>query len=253
MFAVIKTGGKQYRVAPNDIIVTERLDGEAGDSIDLDVIMSGEGDDLKMDGAAAVTGEIVEQRRGKKIKIFKKRRRNTYRRTKGHRQSETVIRVTAIGGEKAKAKAKPKTAAKKADEKPAEKKAETKKTETKKAETKAAPKKTETKKAETKAAPKKTETKAAPAKAKGPKAEAKAPAKKAASAKTDKVSDDLTKLTGVGPAFAKKLHAAGIISFEQIAGWKKADIEKYDEELTLGGRIERDDWVAQAKKLAKEG
>lgn len=232
MFAVIKTGGKQYRVAPNDIIVTERLDGEVGDTVDLEALMSGEGGDVKLDGAAAVTGEIIEQRRGKKIKIFKKRRRNTYRRTKGHRQSETVIRVTAIGGEKAKAR--PKTAAKTADEKPGAKKA--------------APKKTETR-----AAPKKAGAEKAPVKPDAPKAESKAPAKKAAPAKDAKVSDDLTKLTGVGPAFAKKLNAAGITSFEQIAGWKKADIEKYDEELSLGGRIERDDWVAQAKKLAKEG
>ena len=75
MFAVIKTGGKQYRVNENDVIVAERLEGEVGDSVDLDVLMSGDGADVKSGGS--VNAEIIEQRKGDKITVFKKRRRST--------------------------------------------------------------------------------------------------------------------------------------------------------------------------------
>jgi len=101
MFAVIKTGGKQYKVAENDVITVERLEGEAGDTVTLgDVLMVGEGADVTVgaplvDGAK-VTAEIVEQGRGPKIVIFKKRRRQNYRRTKGHRQLLTTLKVTGV-------------------------------------------------------------------------------------------------------------------------------------------------------------
>ena len=109
MYAVVKTGGKQYRVAKDDIIKIERLPGEAGDTITLgDVLMVGEGDNVTVgaplvDGAS-VAGEILEQGRAKKVVIFKKRRRQNYRRKKGHRQHLTVLKVTDIltGGAKAK-------------------------------------------------------------------------------------------------------------------------------------------------------
>ena len=196
MYAVIKTGGKQYRVQPGDVIVVEKLDGEAGSNVSFgDVLMLG-GDKGVTLGApliagAAVAATLVETRKGEKIKIFKKTRRQGYRRTNGHRQMESVLRITGIdgAGEKAKwdgetslmtkaemnlrarglaprveeteVKAKPAKSPKvvdtvkaDADEKPAAKKA-------------AAPK----------AAAAKTETKAAPAK--------KAPAKKA-----DKAGDE---------------------------------------------------------------
>jgi large subunit ribosomal protein L21 len=132
MFAVIKTGGKQYRVAQDDEIVVEKLEGEAGDTLVFgEVLMIGDGGKVDMGAplisGAQVVGEVVEQRRGAKIIIFKKRPRNTYRRKKGHRQHETVIRITEIlakGGAiakksekkaapKAEAKAAPKAAAKK--------------------------------------------------------------------------------------------------------------------------------------------
>jgi large subunit ribosomal protein L21 len=101
MFAVIKTGGKQYRVAQDDTIVVEKLDGEAGDTLVFgEVLMIGDGGKVDMGAplisGAQVVGEVVEQRRGAKIIIFKKRPRNTYRRKKGHRQHETVIRITEI-------------------------------------------------------------------------------------------------------------------------------------------------------------
>jgi large subunit ribosomal protein L21 len=100
MFAVIRTGGKQYRVASGDVIIVEKLAGEVGSSVTLgEVLLAGEGGDAKLGDAlkgVAVTAEIVEQRLGDKIIVFKKRRRHNYRRKRGHRQRETVLRVTGI-------------------------------------------------------------------------------------------------------------------------------------------------------------
>lgn len=193
MYAVVKTGGKQYRVAKDDIIKIERLPGEAGDTITLDdVLMVGEGDNVtvgapNVDGAS-VAGEILEQARAKKIVIFKKRRRQNYRRKKGHRQNLTVLKVTDIltGG------AKP-AAAKKA----------------------------------------------------APKSDKKEPVAAVAGG-----ADDLKKLSGVGPALEKKLHENGVTTFAQIASWGPAEIEEFDEKLSFKGRIERENWIEQAKKLA---
>jgi large subunit ribosomal protein L21 len=116
MFAVIKTGGKQYRVAADDVIVVEKLAGEKGDTVTLgESLMLVDGSDVKFGGGGVVSGEIVEQRKGEKVLVFKKTRRSTYRRKNGHRQHETVIRITSLSGEakpakKATAK-KPKAAA----------------------------------------------------------------------------------------------------------------------------------------------
>ncbi len=161
MYAVIKTGGKQYKVAKNDVVVVERLAAEAGETVELDQVLMVGGEGKTEVGApfvagASVAAEVIDLARGPKVTIFKKKRRKNHRRKAGHRQDLTVLRVTDIltGGAKPK-----KAAAKKAEPKadaPAEdaKAAEPKK---------AAPKK---------AAPKKTEAKA------------KAPAKKAASKST---------------------------------------------------------------------
>ena len=118
MYAVVKTGAKQYRVSPGDVLRVEKLDGEAGDTVTLtDVMMIG-GDSPEIGAptvaGASVAAEILEQARDKKIIVFKKRRRQNYRRKKGHRQHYTAIRIDEIltGGAKASgAKAsKPKTA-----------------------------------------------------------------------------------------------------------------------------------------------
>jgi large subunit ribosomal protein L21 len=228
MFAVIKTGGKQYTVAADDLLKVEKLAGDAGDMVEFtEVLMVGEGADATIgkpfvDGAL-VTAEVVEQGRARKVIAFKKRRRQNSKRTRGHRQHETTIRIAEIltGG------AKPK---------------------------KAAPKKAAEKKAD--AAPK---AKAEPAAktADKPKSEAKPEAKAADDApaalfeapKGD--ADDLKKITGVGPVLEKKLNAFGVTRFAQIAAFKKADIAKLDEALNFKGRIERDDWVGQAKALAE--
>jgi large subunit ribosomal protein L21 len=101
MFAVIKTGGKQYRVAAKDVITIEKLDLEAGASVKFDVLMlSGEGVETKVGApivsGAVVTGEVVEQTRGPKVISFKKRRRQNSKRKRGHRQDLTVVRITEI-------------------------------------------------------------------------------------------------------------------------------------------------------------
>jgi large subunit ribosomal protein L21 len=166
MFAIVRTGGKQYRVAPGDKIVVEKLAGNAGDSIDLtDVLLAGEGSDLKSTAGLVVAAEIIAQAKSDKVTVFKKRRRHNYRRKAGHRQQLTILKILSIGG---------KGAAKKAAAPKAEEKAEA--AAPAKAEKAAAPK------AETKAAAPKAEkapAKAAKASTKDA-APAKAPAKKAA-------------------------------------------------------------------------
>ena len=102
MFAVVRTGGKQYRVAPGDKIVVEKLDGNAGDRISLgDVLLAGDGGNLKSTSGLTVAAEIVAQAKGDKVTVFKKRRRHNYRRKKGHRQQHTILRIVAIGDHKA--------------------------------------------------------------------------------------------------------------------------------------------------------
>jgi large subunit ribosomal protein L21 len=104
MYAVIKTGGKQYRVQPGDLLVVEKLDGEPGAKVAFDdVLMMGHGEAVVLgapliDGAS-VSATLIETRKGEKIKVFKKIRRQGYRRTQGHRQAETVLRVTGIAGD----------------------------------------------------------------------------------------------------------------------------------------------------------
>ena len=103
MYAVIKTGGKQYRVKPGDVLVVERLDGDPGAKVAFDqVLMLGEGEAVTVGApvveGASVAATLIETRKGEKVKIFKKIRRQGYRRTRGHRQFESVLRVTAIAG-----------------------------------------------------------------------------------------------------------------------------------------------------------
>ncbi len=171
MYAVIKTGGKQYRVSPGDVIVVEKLLGDAGAKVKLDqVLMVGEdGKDPEVGApllaSAAVNCEVVDQSRSDKIIVFKKKRRQGYKRTKGHRQDQTVLRVLDINGKGA-----VKAAAKKA-----------------------APKKEEAPKAEAKA---KAEKK--------PAAKAKAPAKKKAAAAKKKAAATKKKAAPKKKAAAKK-------------------------------------------------
>ena len=103
MYAVIKTGGKQYRVSPGDLMVVEKLVGEPGSNVAFgDVLMVGEGEAVVVGAptvaGASVSATLIETRKGEKVKIFKKIRRQGYRRTRGHRQHETVLRVVGVTG-----------------------------------------------------------------------------------------------------------------------------------------------------------
>ena len=110
MFAVIRTGGKQYRVHPDDKIVVEKLDGSAGDKVTLgDVLLAGDGGNLKSTDGLTVAAEIIAQAKADKVTVFKKRRRHNYRRKKGHRQQHTILKIVAIGDQKESKKAAPKT------------------------------------------------------------------------------------------------------------------------------------------------
>ncbi|MEO6247205.1 MAG: 50S ribosomal protein L21 [Sphingomicrobium sp.] len=105
MFAVLRTGGKQYRVAPGDKIVVEKLEGNAGDSISLtDILLAGEGADFKSLEGLTVGAEIIAQAKADKVVVFKKRRRHNYRRKAGHRQQHTILRIVSIGDAKAEKK-----------------------------------------------------------------------------------------------------------------------------------------------------
>lgn len=176
MFAVVRTGGKQYRVAPGDKIVVEKLDGEAGDRVTLDdVLLAGDGSDLKSVDGLTVAAEIIAQAKGEKVTVFKKRRRHNYRRKKGHRQQHTILKIVAVGDQKAEGGKKPAAKPAKAEAAPAPEKAE------------AAPEKAKAKEPAAKAsAPAKKPAKADKAeaqKAKKPAAKKSKPAAKAKSTK----------------------------------------------------------------------
>ena len=115
MFAVVRTGGKQYRVAAGDKIAVEKLAGEAGDKITLgDVLLAGNDGELADASKVVVSAEIIAQAKSEKVIVFKKRRRHNYRRRNGHRQQMTLLRILAVGGEEKKAARK--AAAPKADQ-----------------------------------------------------------------------------------------------------------------------------------------
>jgi large subunit ribosomal protein L21 len=98
MFAVVRTGGKQYRVAAGDKIVVDKIDGEAGASVTLgDILVAGEGAELRSTDGLTVAAEIIAQAKGEKVIVFKKRRRHNYRRRNGHRQQHTILKITSIG------------------------------------------------------------------------------------------------------------------------------------------------------------
>ncbi|WP_221792472.1 50S ribosomal protein L21 [Aquisediminimonas sediminicola] len=98
MFAIVRTGGKQYRVAAGDKIVVEKIAGNAGDTVKLDdVLLAGEGADLKATKGLTVSAEIIAQAKAEKVIVFKKRRRHNYRRKNGHRQQHTILKITAVG------------------------------------------------------------------------------------------------------------------------------------------------------------
>ena len=213
MFAVLKTGGKQYKVQSGDVLRVEKLAADAGETIQFnEILMVGATVGTPLVEGAGVQAEVIDQIKDeKKITFVKRRRKHGSQRKRGHRQPLTLLRVTEIlekGADKSGVKAAIGAASVSAVAVAA-----------------AAP-------AKKKAAPKK--------------AEAKKEAPKAAAG-----ADDLKELSGVGPALEKKLHENDVTSFAQIAAWGADDIAEFDEKLSFKGRIEREGWVEQAKKLAK--
>ena len=147
-YAVLKSGGKQYKVSAGDVILVEKILGESGSKITFeDIVMMGEGAQIHIEEselkAASVTGEVIEQTRGPKLIIFKKKRRQNYRRKKGHKQDLTAIRIKSIDLKKSIAKNT--LEAKKVDAKPAAKKDSIKVAASKKPATKTTAKKNTTK------------------------------------------------------------------------------------------------------------
>ncbi|MDG2056073.1 MAG: 50S ribosomal protein L21 [Tateyamaria sp.] len=214
MFAVLKTGGKQYKVQSGDTLRVEKLAANAGDTVQFNEVLM-IGGDAPVVGSpvvadAGVQAEVIEQIKGPKtINFVKRRRKHSSKRTKGHRQQLTLIRVTDILASGASASGI--MAAENGagfvlgseDAKPAKK------------------------------------AKSSKSSVESPKPE------------TTDSADDLSKLSGVGPVMVKKLNSEGVINFAQIAAWTPEDIAEIDEKLSLKGRIDRDDWVKQATDLAK--
>ncbi|MEP3440065.1 MAG: 50S ribosomal protein L21 [Sulfitobacter sp.] len=233
MFAVLKTGGKQYKVQAGDVLRVERIAASAGETVQFNEVLMLGGDNPQVGAPmiedAGVQAEVVDQIKGEKVIHFvKRRRKHSSKRTKGHRQKLTLVKITdilasgagksgvaaAIGTGSVSAAAVAAITGKSADAAAPAKKAKA-------------------------AKPAKAE---APAKAEKPKA-----AKKAAKSE----GDDLSKISGVGPVIVGKLHEAGITTFAQIAAWTDADVEEIEEKLSFKGRVGREDWIAQAKELAK--
>ncbi|MEM7721385.1 MAG: 50S ribosomal protein L21 [Pseudomonadota bacterium] len=219
MFAVMKTGGKQYKVQAGDVLRVEKLAAEAGDTVQFNEILMLGGDKptvgAPLVSGAAVQALVVDQVKGEKLIHFvKRRRKHSSKRTKGHRQQLTLLKVTDIlasGADKSGVMAAVGAGSVKTT---------------------------------AEAAPTPAPKKAAKPKADKPKAE------KAAAAAPAAGADDLKQLSGVGPALEKKLLEAGVTSFAQIAAWTPEDVAAMDEKLSFKGRIEREGWIEQAKKLA---
>lgn len=216
MYAVIETGGKQYKVAIGDRLKVEKLAVAEGDSVNLDrVLMIADGDQVSVGSPvleSPVIATVVGHGRAGKIKVFKMKRRKNYRRTQGHRQAFTELKITGIGAVVGGDAGDAGTAL-----------ASTSKKKT----------------ATTNSATSKTKT----ADDKTTKAD------KVSEQVSDKVSDDLTRIEGIGPVLEKKLHSIKITTFKQIAEFDQAKIDQIDEQLSLKGRIEREKWVQQANKL----
>ena len=214
MYAVIATGGKQYKVAAGDIIRIEKLPESEGDEVSFDqVLLVSDGEDVNIGSpyveGGSVSAKVQSQGRAKKVEIIKFRRRKHHRKQMGHRQSFTEVEITAIsvGGKTTKAEAKP------------------------------------TKKEPAAAKPAETPAASEPAKAEsaeikfmdGPNGE----------------PDDLKKISGVGPKIEERLNELGIYHFSQIMAFSAEEIAMVDEKLNFKGRIDRDDWLSQATELSK--
>ena len=228
MFAVMKTGGKQYKVAEGDVFTVEKLVADAGETVQFNEVLMLGGDKVTVGAPmvddAAVQAEVLEQTRSAKtIAFVKRRRKHSSQRKRGHRQPLTLVKITGIlekGAGKSGVKAALGTVSGVAVAAAAPKKAAT--------------------------------TKKAAAKKEAPVAEGKvgtAPANLLKGAQGD--ADDLKKISGVGPKLEGVLNEIGVFHFWQIAEWGPTEIEYMDDKLSFKGRIERDDWIKQAGEFAE--
>lgn len=258
MFAVLKTGGKQYRVAEGDVLRVEKLAAEAGEKVQFNEVLMIGGDEVTVGTptieGAAVQADVIDQIKGEKlIHYVKRRRKHSSQRTKGHRQQLTLLRVTdimpsggtstgikvaigaatvaaAVGAVAAGAAVAARSRTKKDDaaaEKPAKKAA-------KPAEKKGVP--------ETASKEAKVENAAMPGTR---------PSNLLDGARNGE-PDDLKRISGVGAKIEGMLHDNGVYHFDQIAAWGPEEIDYMNERLSFKGRIERDGWIDQAKAFAAE-
>ena len=226
MYAVIKTGGKQYRVSPGDKLRVESLAVAEGESIDFDqILMVSDGDNVSVGNPlvsqAVVTAKVLSHGRGDKIRIVKFRRRKHHRKQMGHRQNFTQLEIVSINGVTAPASSKDAA-------------------------------KSDTAKKTT------SDDKNHSAKSTGEASSAAATATTAAVAPKfldapNGDADDLKKILGIGPVLEEKLNEMGIYHFSQIAEFTDADIASINTHLNFPGRIERDEWIPQAKDLMGGG
>ncbi|MEM9901015.1 MAG: 50S ribosomal protein L21 [Pseudomonadota bacterium] len=245
MFAVLKTGGKQYRVQAGDMLRVEKLAANAGETVQFnEVLMVGSTVGTPLVEGAGVQAEVVDQIKGEKLIHFvKRRRKHSSQRKKGHRQHLTLLKVTEIlesgadasgvkaavgagsvaGVALAAAEAAPAPTAKPATKKAAEAPAKP-----------AAP------------APETTPAQDAPTEVAASK-----PGNLLDEAR-DGQPDDLKKISGVGPKLEKLLNVNGVFHFDQIAAWNDAEVAYMDDQLSFKGRIARDGWIEQATTFAAE-
>ena len=225
MYAVIKTGGKQYRVSPGDKLRVESLAADEGASIDFDeILMVCNGDDVTVGNPlvsdAKVSGKVLSHGRGKKVEITKFKRRKHYKRRMGHRQNYTELEIVSVNGVTA----------------PASSSSSSKKPAAKSDDKKSAAPKNENNAASDSAASSAATT-AAPKFLDAPNGD----------------PDDLKKILGIGSVLEEKLNEMGIYHYSQIAEFSDDDIANINTHLNFPGRIERDEWIPQAKDLMGGG
>lgn len=234
MYAVIKTGGKQYRVSPGDTLRVESLDAAEGDSVDFDeVLMVCNGDDVTIGtptvSDAKVSGKVLSHGRAKKVKILKFRRRKHHMKRMGHRQNYTELEITSVNGVTAPASS--------PDSSPASSDPSAAKANKKSGDAKSSAKK---------------DSGASNASAASGAVSAATEAPKFLDAPNGE-PDDLKKILGIGPVLEEKLNDMGIYHYSQIAEFTDNDIANINTHLNFPGRIERDEWIPQAKDLMQGG
>ena len=226
MYAVIKTGGKQYRVSPGDKLRVESLAVAEGESVDFDqILMVSDGNNVSIGNPhvsdAVVTGKVVNHGRGDKVRIVKFRRRKHHRKQMGHRQNYTELEIVSINGVTAPASS----------------------NESANAKSSGADSSSKAKSAKTDNSSKEASSAAVVATAVAPKF-LDAP---------NGEPDDLKKILGIGPVLEEKLNEMGIYHYSQIAEFSDTDVANINTHLNFPGRIERDEWIPQAKELVSGG